>query len=246
MPILIRMPEENIKAVAGKRIRLNVQIEHPRTRWKNIKLMIKYNELFCQQPVERSITEPNDVGFSVIADEITIPEVPPTEQRLGEIIVESNGDTRSEYLPKIKIVSLEGYFEESVAQRLRELGFEANRWGGPSNPDVEAFHPDQPSQKYQVEATTEKKYDLDKYWKDTGKFRDMKEKFQFKRLLIVTLADLKDICPGVTKRLKRASDPFSLITYRDLQKLATKYTQIEISKYEVLAVLLQTGIIPVD
>jgi len=238
----ISVSHSEIYGIPGKRLILNIQVEHPHETWKEIKIFIKYHPIFKTNSFEHLINRTNDVGFTVLKTEVVLPQ-DLGEYKLGEIIIERNGTVISHDLPRVHILTLDGYFEEMVAKELRSLGFVSKRWGGPDNPDIEAYHPDFPTQKFQVEATIEQNYGLRKYREDTGKFHDLKNRFDFKRLLIVPLVDPTNISKDVFDRLRKTSDPISLICFGDLQKLSEKYKNYHISKYEVFAYLSQTGFI---
>lgn len=245
MGILIEVPQDIITAVPGKRIRLNIQVEHPSGTWNEILVDVDFNQALGLPSFSRRL-ERNEAGFSSMGLEFIVPSqhdfVVPSERRelrIGELTVTRNGEKRSEQLPKLRILAPESYFEEIVAEMLRSLGYEVQRYGGPRNPDLVAYHADQPNQKIEVEATTESSYGLSKYRSDVGKFHGLKHPHNLQRLLIVTRS--QRIEPGVIKQLKRVHDPFTLVCYGDLEKLRSKYVNCQISKFEVVSTLSQSG-----
>jgi hypothetical protein len=240
----ISISPSEIYGVPGKRLILNIQLEHPRENWKEIKVSINFNPLIRKDPYEHVINETNEVGFTMLKTEVVLPQIL-GEYELGRVVINRDGLTITHNLPKVHILTIDGYFEETVAKTLRALGFNAKRWGGPNNPDIEAYHPDFPTQRFQVEVTTERYYDLSKYRNDRGKFDDLKNKFNFKRLLIIPYASSDHISREVMDRLQRTSDPISLICFNDLRKLLNKYRNFHVSKYEVFAILSQTGFIEI-
>jgi hypothetical protein len=245
LPISVEFPNRIIKGVPGKKIRLNIQVEHPRGNWKNIGVSVDFSDSFALPSIQREIKS-NEVGFSTIQVDIEVPPERPserTELRIGSITVTRDGDKTTELLPKLIILTPEAYFEEIIGETLRSLGYDVQRYGGPRNPDLVAYHPDQPG-KLEVEATTESSYDLVKYRSDIGKFHGLKHVHNFQRLLIVTKNDR--IEPGVLDDLAHVHQPFTLIRYRDLQNLLSRYKNCQISKYEVINKLTQPGVVEVS
>ena len=237
-------PKERLLVIPKARIRLNILVEHPKTSWKRIRVKINYNPSFSLAPSEHHITEKNDVGMNSLREEVIVPNKL-GEFPLGEVIINVNGEERSQYLPTMRILSEEGYFEETVTEKLRDLEFEAVRLGGPRRPDAEASPKKDPTQRVQVEATLEDSYELSKFRNDVSKFREWHRIRQYKRLLIVTNTD--KIAEGVKRALRRTSDPISLIKYRDLDRLASSLKQGLISIYQVQLLLLgHTGIIELE
>jgi len=245
LPISVEIPERVIKGVRGKKIRLNIQVEHPREDWKNIGVTVDFSDSLALPSVQREIKR-NEVGFSIINVDMEVPPERPskrTELRIGSITVTRNGDKTTQLLPKLIILTPESYFEEITGETLRSLGYDVQRYGGPRNPDLVAYHPDQPG-KLEVEATTESSYDLVKYRSDIGKFHGLKHVHNFQRLLIVSKADR--IEPGVLDDLAHVHGPFTLIRYGDLQRLLSRYKNCQISKYEVISKLTQPGVVEVS
>lgn len=245
MPISVEIPNRIIKGVPGKKIRLNIQVEHPRGGWKSIGVSVDFSDNFALPSVQRDIKS-NEVGFSTIQVDIEVPPERPserTELRIGSITITRDGDKTTELLPKLIILTPESYFEEITGETLRSLGYDVQRYGGPRNPDLVAYHPDQPG-KLEVEATTESSYDLVKYRSDIGKFHGLKHVHNFQRLLIVSKADR--IEPGVLDDLAHVHEPFTLIRYNDLKNLLSKYKNCQISKYEVINKLTQPGVVEVS
>ncbi len=241
MGVIIDVDSERIAVIPNTKVRLNILVEHPKRRWKEIRVRANYHPEFGGGSKEFSkITEPNEAGISVLTDELTIP-TRVGEHRLGDIQVNIDGETKEQYLPKLRILTLEGFFEEKVAEKLRKLGFDAIRLGGPRRPDIEAVHKKQPEQRFQVEATTEDHYDLDRLRRDKGKFHELKRERNYRRLLIVV--NTEKIAGGVTKQLRIENTPVSLITFRDLSSLSGMYEEAVVSSYEIIATLSQTGII---
>ncbi len=242
MGVIIDVDSERIAVVPNTKVRLNILVEHPKSRWKEIRVTANYHPEFGAGSKEfPKISESNEAGISVLTDELTIP-ARVGENRLGDIQVKIDGETKEQYLPKLRILTLEGFFEEKVAEKLRKLGFDAIRLGGPRRPDIEAVHKRQPEQRFQVEATTEDHYDLDRLRRDKGKFNELKRERNYRRLLIVV--NTEKISGGVTRQLRIESTPVSLITFRDLSSLARMYEEAKVSSYEIIATLSQTGIIP--
>jgi len=245
LPISVDIPNQIIKGVPGKKIRLNIQVEHPRGGWKCIGVSVDFSDNFALPSIQREIKS-NEVGFSTIQVDIEVPPERPserTELRIGSITITRDGDKTTELLPKLIILTPESYFEEITGETLRSLGYEVQRYGGPRNPDLVAYHPDQPG-KVEVEATTESSYDLVKYRSDIGKFHGLKHVHNFQRLLIVSKADR--IEPGVLDGLAHVHEPFTLIRYSDLKSLLSKYKNCQISKYEVINKLTQPGVVEVS
>jgi len=227
--------------VPGKKIRINIQVEHPSGSWDSINVSVDYS-LSLGLPSTQRTVEHNEVHFSTIQVDFEAPSRP-KELRIGTITITRNGEKASEPLPKLRILAPESYFEEMVAEKLRSLGYEVQRYGGPRNPDLVAYHPDQPGVKIQVETTTESSYDLMKFRGDTGKYHGLKHAHNFQRLLIVTKSDR--IESGVQEVLGRIHEPFTLICYQDLGKLCSKYRNCQISKYEVVSKLTEAGFVGV-
>ena len=187
----------------------------------------------------------NEIGMSSLTEEVTVIEKRLGEVSLGDIIVNVDGDERSQYLPPVRIMALDAYFEEKVAEKLRDIEFDAVRLGGPGRPDVEANPKKEPTQRVQVEATLEDYYDMAKYRSDVGKFHEFKRVRQYRRLLIVVNTD--KIADGVLHQLKRTTDPISLVRYEDLESLATQFSQGCVSRFQVVAVLLaHTGLVSME
>jgi len=245
MDVIIKTdPKERLFAIPKTRIRLNVLVEHPKGNWKRIQVTLNYNAAFGLTPSEHQITSKNDIGMSSISEEVVVPDKL-GEFPIGEVNVRVNNDERSQYLPTVRILSEEGYFEQMVAERLRELEFEAVRLGGPRKPDVETSPKKDLSQRAHVEGTLEDYYELSKFRNDTSKFREWRRARQYKRLIIVTYTDR--ISEGVARALRRTHDPISLIRYRDLETLASMFEKGLVSIYQVQFLLLgHTGIVQVD
>jgi hypothetical protein len=242
LPISVEIPDRVTKAVPGKKIRLNIQVEHPRGNWKSIGVSVDFSNSLALPSVQREIKS-NEAGFSTVQVDIEVPRARPsqrTELRIGSITVTRDGEKKTELLPKLRILTPESYFEEITGETLRSLGYEVQRYGGPRNPDLVAYHPDQPG-KVEVEATTESSYDLVKYRSDIGKYHGLKHVHNFQRLLIVTKADR--IEPGVLDDLRHIHEPFTLIRYGDLEVLLSRYKNCQISKYEVINKLTQPGFV---
>jgi hypothetical protein len=235
-------PKKEYICIPGKKLRLNIQIEYPPSSWKYIKVSIRFHETLGIAKIERTITEKSEANFCVIQQDIILPDVL-GRYKLGSIEIESNGDIDYEDLPHVNILTHDAYFEEQVAETMRKLGFHAKRYGGPKNPDVVATHPFFPEQKFHVEATTQAEYDISKFRSDKAKFDELKLEFKFKHLLIVSLASPSDITRDVYDRLKKTSDPVSLICYEDLENMAREYTGFRVSSYEIFATLNQSGFI---
>jgi len=237
-------PKERLLVIPRTKIRLNILVEHPKHNWKRIDVKLNYNPVLSTTPSEHQITSKNDIGMSSLVEEIVAPaklgELP-----IGEVAITLDGEERAQYLPTMRVLSEDGFFEEMVAGKLRELGFEAVRLGGPSKPDVEATPKKDPSQRLHVEATLEDTYDIAKFRSDVSKFREWRRLRQYKRLVIVTYTDR--ITDGVVRVLKRTHDPISLIYFKDLEKLATEFIQGHLSIYQVQFILMgHTGIIPLE
>jgi hypothetical protein len=244
MPIFAQVPEETILGLAGKKIIFHVQVELPRLQWRTIRVEFNYANELGLSPSKYTISEPTEVGFTSIRDEILLPDHI-GEFRLGTLRIIHNGDDASYYLPRVRVMTLDGFFEESVAKCLRALGFDAKRWGGRDRPDIIAFHPKQRDQVMQVEATTEKRYDIDKWRSDIGKFYDLKDRYSTRRLLVVTLAGPREVSTEVKKRLARSDNRFSLICYDHLDKLQSMFGEFQIGDTEVIAQLGRAGFIEI-
>jgi hypothetical protein len=238
-------PKERLLVIPDSKISFNIRIEHPKTPWKRIEVRINYSPIFSRQPSRYVITETNEIGMSSLSEEVAIVGRKLGEVALGDVIVNVDGEERSQYLPTVRILPLEGYFEEKVAETLRELEFEAVRLSGPSRPDVEANPKREPTQRFQVEATLEDFYDTTKYRIDVGKFHEFKRAGHYKRLLIV--ANTGKIAEGVLQKLERTTDPISLVRYEDLENLAARFSQGQVSRFQVLAVLFaHTGLVDLE
>jgi len=235
-------PKERLLVIPQSKIRFNVRVDHPKTSWKKIEVRINYNPIFSCPPCEYVITEKNEIGMSSLTEELTIVARRLGEVPLGDIIISVDGEERSQYLPTVRIVSLDAYFEEKVAEKLRELEFEALRLGGPGRADVEANPKKEPTQRIQVEATLEDHYDVQRFRNDVGKFHHLKRVRQYKRLLIVVNSN--KIADGVLQQLSRTADPISMIRYEHLENLVSLFKQGLVSKYQVIAVLMaHTGLV---
>lgn len=244
MPIFAQVPDETILGLAGKKIIFNVQVELPRLQWRTIRIEFDYANEFGVQPSKYTISKPTEVGFTTIREEIILPNQV-GEFRLGTLRIVHNGDVSPYYLPRVRILTFDGFFEESVAKCLRALGYDAKRWGGRDRPDIIAFHPKQRDQVMQVEATTEKRYDIDKWRSDIGKFYDLKDRYGSRRLLVVTLVGPHDVSTEVKKRLARTDNRFSLICYEHLEKLQSMFGEFQIGNTEVIAQLGRAGFIEI-
>jgi hypothetical protein len=237
--------KERLLAIPGSKLRFNIRIEHPKTSWKKIEVRISYSPVFSRQPSRFLITEKNEINMSSLTDEITVIEKRLGDVAIGDIIVNVDGQESSQYLPTVRVLSLDGYFEEKVAEKLREVEFEAVRLGGPGRPDVEANPRKEPTQRIQVEATLEDHYDLAKYRIDVGKFHEFRRSRQYKRLLIVV--NTNKIADGVVRQLRRTPDPISLVRYEDLERLATEFSDTRVSRFQVIACLLaHTGLVSLE
>jgi hypothetical protein len=238
-------PKERLVVIPQSKIRFNVRVDHPKTNWKRIEIHINYNPIFSRPPCKYVITEKNEINMSSLTEELTIVEKRLGEVPLGDIIVNVDGEERSQYLPTVRIMSLDAYFEEKVAEKLRELEFEAIRLGGPGRPDVEANPKTEPTQRVQVEATLEDHYNVQRFRNDIGKFHHFKRARQYKRLLIVVNSD--KISDVVVQQLRRTTDPISLIRYEHLENLVSHFLQGRVSKYQVIAVLMaRTGLVDME
>jgi hypothetical protein len=238
-------PKERLLVIPGSKVRFNVRIEHPKTSWKRIEVRINYSPVFSHPPSEYVIKAKNEIGMSSLTEDVTVMEKRLGEVSLGDIIVNVDGDERSQYLPPVRIMALDAYFEEKVAEKLRDIEFEAVRIGGPGRPDVEANPKKEPTQRVQVEATLEDYYDMAKYRSDVGKFHEFKRVRQYKRLLIVVNTD--KIADGVLHQLKHTTDPISLVRYEGLESLAAEFSQGRVSRFQVVAVLLaHTGLVSLE
>jgi hypothetical protein len=238
-------PKERLLAIPGSKLRFNIRIEHPKTSWKRIEVLINYSPIFSHQPSRFLITEKNEINMSSLTDEITVTEKRLGEVPIGDIIVNVDGQENSQYLPTVRMLSPDGYFEEKVAEKLRQMEFEAVRLGGPRRPDVEANPRKEPTQRIQVEATLEDYYDIAKYRIDVGKFHEFKRSRQYKRLLIVVNTD--KVADGVIHQLRRTPDPISLVRFVDLEKLAIDFSQGLVSRFQVIACLLaHTGLVSLE
>ncbi len=237
-------PKERLLVIPKTKVRLNILVEHPKGNWKRIDVKLNYNPILSTTPSEHQITSKNDVGMSSLLEEIVAPtklgELP-----IGEVAITVDGEERSQYLPTMRVLSVDGFFEEMVAGKLRELEFEAVRLGGPSKPDVEAALKKDPGQRLHVEATLEDTYEIAKFRNDVSKFREWRRIRQYKRLIIVTYTDR--ITDAVVRILKRTHDPISLISFTDLEKLATEFIRGHLSIYQVQFILLgHTGIVHLE
>jgi len=230
--------------VPKTRIRLNILVEHPKSSWRSIGVKLNYNPVLAMGPSEHQITGKNDVGMSSLTEEVIAPSKL-GEFPIGEVVITIDGDERSQYLPTMRVLSEDGYFEEMVAEKLRELEFEAVRLGGPSKPDVEAAPKKDPSQRVHLEATLEDSYEISKFRNDVSKFREWRRIRQYKRLIIVTYSNR--ITDGVARQFRRTHDPISLIKFKDLEKLASDFRKGLLSIYQVQWILLgHTGIIHLE
>jgi hypothetical protein len=187
-----------------------------------------------------AITESNEAGISILSAEVIAPDVF-RDIRIGEISVKIDGDVKVQYLPLLRILSPEGFFEEDVVERLRTLGYEAVRLGGPSQPDVEATHRKRPEEKFQVETTSRNRYDIQEYRTDIAKHLSLKREKRYHHLLIVVNASR--ISEAVKEKLQREREMVSLVLFRDLAAMASLYQDAEISSYEVIALLSQRGLV---
>jgi hypothetical protein len=238
-------PKERLLVIPQSKIQFNILVEHPKTDWKRIEVRINYSPMFGREPSRYVITQKNEIHMTSLTEKMEIVARRLGEVPLGDVVVNVDGDERSQYLPTVRIMSPDGYFEEKVAETLRELEFEAIRLGGPGRPDVEANPKREPAQRVQVEATLEDHYDIERYRNDVAKFHEFKRARQYKRLLIVVNTD--KIAEGVMQKLARATDPISLVRYQDLQNLASQFSQGRVSRFQVVAHLMaHTGFVDVE
>jgi hypothetical protein len=247
LEIQLNHSSEDLIAIRGTCVRLNVQVEHPRgrrTNWKPIVVRFEFCKDLNEPPVERTIRCSNEAGFSLVREDLTLPDIK-GEFRLGELFVECDGKTSSIPLPNVRILTLDGFFEETVAEKLRTLGFKTRRISGSGNPDILATPKGQPDRTIQVETTIEAKYDLSKWRSDIGKYYDLKDAYNLKQLLVVPLVSAYHITNDVKARLNRVHDPFSLISYEQLETLCTKYTKYLLGESDVTSLLTKPGLIEV-
>jgi hypothetical protein len=179
-----------------------------------------------------------DVSLSLKVPDLGIEETEILEYLT--LALDLDGEIATRKLGPAVIMSNNRYFELGVATLLQEMYFKTVRYGG-AKPDIVAYHIGHSTQAFDVEATSQSKYDFKKFGYDKAKFQRYSLQQNFKRLLLVTASS--NVEKGVIDSLKITQDPITLITYEDLYYLYKELKAGRVNPDYVYSKLTETGLV---